>query len=334
MSGTDSDIDLCYKAYDNIHEANNHGSPTKIGVTARNMKTDPAFRKLKLLLFDDLFGIKTKKVHKKMSYLRAGFDYDHRGNRRYLFTLEEKHEIVDAIIKLSAQHDCLERRETQDIATEIIARRDERYVAEKRVSLQTIDNICKRHGILQKRPISTYQRKATPSKTTVQRLYENISTLFTKNHYRRSLIFNMDELWVAHQDKAPRNNVLYPLGDKPHRQCAQDAEHITLVGCIAADGTFVSPAFIVKKGLNQENKIDQYDLSLYPIHNNLSGFMDGKALLWWVKEVFLPEVVRRRKIVGNLPVVLFWDAHSTRTNVAVRQWLQFNGVDIVILQQV
>ena len=87
----------------------------------------------------------------------------------------------------------------------------------------------------------------------------------------------------------------------------------------------------MKKGLNQENKIDQYDLSLYPIHNNLSGFMDGKALLWWVKEVFLPEVVRRRKIVGNLPVVLFWDAHSTRTNVAVRQWLQCNGVDMVIL---
>ena len=85
MSGTDSDIDLCYKVYDNIHEANNHGSPTKIGVTARNLKkTDPAFRKLKLLLFDDLFGIKTKKVHKKMSYLRAGFDYAHRGNRRYL----------------------------------------------------------------------------------------------------------------------------------------------------------------------------------------------------------------------------------------------------------
>ena len=98
-------------------------------------QTYPAFRKLKLLLFDDLFGIKTKKVHKKMSYLRAGFDYDHRGNRRYLFILEEEHEIVDAIIKRSAQHDCLERRETQDIATEIIARRDERYVTEKRVSL-------------------------------------------------------------------------------------------------------------------------------------------------------------------------------------------------------
>lgn len=108
---------------------------------------------------------------------------------------------------------------------------------------------------------------------------------------------------MAHQDKTPLNKVLFPLGDKPHKKCAPDFEHITLVGCIAADGSSVPASFIVKNKLNQQSQLEEHHLVLYPIYGNRSGFMDGSVLQWWVSTVFLPEVERRR-ILGDLPAVL------------------------------
>lgn len=91
---------------------------------------------------------------------------------------------------------------------------------QKRVSLQVIISPCKEHDLFQARPERLYERKTTPSRVTVEKLYANIATLFNRNHYRQELIFNMDESWVAHQDKMPLNKVLFPLGDKPHKKCA------------------------------------------------------------------------------------------------------------------
>lgn len=64
----------------------------------------------------------------------------------------------------------MDRNEVRDIAIDIIAKRDIRYVSEKKVSFQAIDNLCKRHGLLQARPERLYERKATPSRVTVEKL--------------------------------------------------------------------------------------------------------------------------------------------------------------------
>ena len=59
---------------------------------------------------------------------------------------------------------------------------------------------------------------------------------------------------------------------------ALDFEHITLDRCIAADGLSVPASFIVKNGLNQQSKLEEHHLALYPIYGYRSGFMDGSAL--------------------------------------------------------
>lgn len=94
---------------------------------------------------------------------------------------------------------------------------------QKRVSLQVIISPCKEHDLFQARPERLYERKTTPSRVTVEKLYANIATLFNRNHYRQELIFNMDESWVAHQDKTfsirlyshlvaiPTRNALQPV---------------------------------------------------------------------------------------------------------------------------
>ena len=238
---------------------------------------------------------------------------------------------MNTIISRSEKHDCLTRSEIRDIATGKVAKRNVKYALERTVSYHAVDNLIERHGLQKGSAKTLYQRKATPPRATVKILFDNINHLRNKNHYRKEMIFNMDESWVAHQDKQLQTLVVYPVTGQPHRKLAPDCTHITLVGCIAADGTSVPASFIVKNGLTQKKLLEKRDLTFVKSYGNSSGFMDAAALLWWVKEIFLPEVQKRREVLGNVPALLIWDAHKTRTNADVLQWLKVNAVDVLIL---
>ena len=123
---SESDISLCWQAYYEIQSANNFGTPTKIAIEVRKLKkNNPTYKKLKLGVFYNLFRINTKRLYRKCANLKAGFDYDHRNQLRYLFTEAEELEIVNTIISRSEKHDCLTRSEIRDIATGIITKKCE-----------------------------------------------------------------------------------------------------------------------------------------------------------------------------------------------------------------
>ena len=114
----------------------------------------------------------------------------------------------------------------------------------------------------------------------------------------------MDETGINEYQNAKNKQVVVHnsfVGNKTHYPVARDTKHATLVACIAADGSAVSPLVVVKhKTIRQ----DLHDLCWTPekvcIKHSASGYITHVIFMKWLRETFIPSVNERRARIGNM----------------------------------
>jgi hypothetical protein len=146
-------------------------------------------------------------------------------------------------------------------------------------------------------------------------------------------IYNMDEM--GHQEWADRQEkVCYVPKSHPHEHVyfpvSRTGKRITIVGCIAADGSFCKPLVVIpRKTYDRDLALTGITEEKVQIYYQIKGYMDKAIFLSWLSDVFLPEVARRREALDyEGHAVLIMDNCSAHTGLDVEEVCEAHGVII------
>jgi hypothetical protein len=131
-------------------------------------------------------------------------------------------------------------------------------------------------------------------------------------------VFNMDEM--GHQDWADaKETVCYGSADSTEDRLyypvPRTGKRITLIACIAADGSFLRPALVIaRKTFDDELALQGYTSEKVEVYSQSKAFIDADIFTDWFQDTFVPEVNRRRTVHSyDGPAFLIMDnctAHS------------------------
>jgi hypothetical protein len=132
-------------------------------------------------------------------------------------------------------------------------------------------------------------------------------------------VFNMDEMGHQTWADAPNKKCYVPTTHPGHEvpyPVPRTGKRITLVACVAADGSFLKPTIIIPR---KTIDLDLYTLGLTPekveIFQQCKGYIDRPFFDEWVAATFVLELERRRQQWQySGPAVLMLDnctAHQT-----------------------
>jgi hypothetical protein len=134
-------------------------------------------------------------------------------------------------------------------------------------------------------------------------------------------VFNMDEM--GHQDWADaKETVCYgPANSTEERlyyPVPRSGKRITLIACIATDGSFLRPGLVIaRKTYDNELALQGYTSEKVEIYSQSKSFVDRDIFLDWFQDTFVAEVNKRRTQYDyNGPAFLIMDnctAHSGPT---------------------
>jgi hypothetical protein len=125
-------------------------------------------------------------------------------------------------------------------------------------------------------------------------------------------VFNMDEM--GHQDWADRaeKTCVVPVshaGDYVYVPVSRAGKRITLIACIARDGSTLRPEVIIpRKTVDIDMVLTGLTSEKVTIRSQRHGFIDTRIFDSWFEETFIPELLRRRAVHGYQgPAVLLID---------------------------
>jgi hypothetical protein len=107
----------------------------------------------------------------------------------------------------------------------------------------------------------------------------------------------MDEM--GHQEYAdakPKTCVVPShVEAKSHYSVSRRGKRITLIACVSADGSYVTPALIIPRA-TYEDELAEYGLTdeKIVIYSQKNAFMDRDIFFDWLKEVFRPDLIAWR----------------------------------------
>jgi hypothetical protein len=171
---------------------------------------------------------------------------------------------------------------------------------------------------------------------TQEQIRAYFHTLYeTVNGVPAHFLFNMDEMghqpWADARDKVcfvPTNHsgatVNYPV--------SRTGRRITLIGCIAADGSFLRPSVIIPR------KTYDDDLMLYgltpekvDVYHQKKGYIDKDIFFTWMTDTFVPELERRRMQFGYGPACPIMDNCTSHTGEDIDAICQAHRINIIWL---
>jgi hypothetical protein len=144
-------------------------------------------------------------------------------------------------------------------------------------------------------------------------------------------IYNMDEM--GHQESADRHEKIcyVPMRHtQPHvyYPVPRSGRRITLIGCIAADGSYCKPfVMIPRKTYDLDLALTGLTEEKVTVDLQRKGYTDKITFLTWINIVFLPEVTRRRESFnhkGN--AILIMDNCTAHTGLEVDELFDANGI--------
>jgi hypothetical protein len=149
-------------------------------------------------------------------------------------------------------------------------------------------------------------------------------------------VFNMDEM--GHQDWADAHtkicyvpselaaaHISYPVSRKGKR--------ITLIACIAADGSFLRPALVIsRKTFEDELMLFGYTEEKIDIYDQPKAYIDRDIFITWLSDTFVPEVaVRREKYNYSGPVFLIMDNCTSHSGDDFEEMCTENGIIPILI---
>jgi len=280
----------------------------------------------------DLFGIlnvKPKRYYRKVKKVMNGFDYDLQ-TKCTIFNDEEGRELILFIQMNAERRTCLSKADVVMKATEIVSRRRVELNFGVQLDFDSVIDWCKSHGVHFGRSWDRYHVQAISDRESIEQMVANIHLMMKLWHYPPELIANMDETWVALQDKVYSGVVAYTDGCKPISIAPADGSHITLIGCITLSGEVVTPVTILPTSLKTASLIDHNKLWRLNYCVNPSGFMNGDIFAMWIDRILGPWFDRRRTNPFQ-HALLICDAHSSRMNERAKQALKRHRIDMIVL---
>jgi hypothetical protein len=137
-------------------------------------------------------------------------------------------------------------------------------------------------------------------------------------------IFNMDEM--GHQEWADRQEIVCVVpvehdDDVVSLPVPRTGKRITLISCIALDGSFLKPVVIIpRKTVDADIQLTGMTPEKVTIKSQVHGFVSGQIFESWFEETFLPELSIRRTAFGYAgPSVLLMDNCTSHTSDRFRQ---------------
>jgi hypothetical protein len=125
-------------------------------------------------------------------------------------------------------------------------------------------------------------------------------------------VFNMDEM--GHQQWADRKEITCVVpsqheGDHVNFPVQRTGKRITLIACIALDGSFLKPTIIIpRKTVDTDLLLTGLTSEKVTIKSQPNGFINTPIFDSWVQETFLPELRRRREVFDyEGPALLLMD---------------------------
>ena len=168
----------------------------------------------------------------------------------------------------------------------------------------------------------------------IVQFYEDLSLFFAKNNVPDSFCFNVDESGFQPWADATNELVVIPV-DANEKEIFFPIDRTTkrssLVSAIAADGTYLGPLLIIpRKTIEKEMLACGYrPENNYHIVSQESGFITSLIWDYWVEEIFIPEVQRRRqKYNYSGDVVLLLDGCSSHSTDFFLDECTYNGITI------
>ena len=138
------------------------------------------------------------------------------------------------------------------------------------------------------------------------------------------LLFNCDESSDKVTNKYKTKKIIVPKTNNPIPYFPQDpcSTHITLLIAIGTDLTCLRPFVIVTRKTTDDDTdhLGLPDSKIALIRYSKSGYINSDLFLEWLNEIFIPEIRKRRKLIGdqNAKACLLMDNHvSHHSNDAI-----------------
>jgi hypothetical protein len=146
-------------------------------------------------------------------------------------------------------------------------------------------------------------------------------------------VLNMDEM--GHQEWADRQVKLcyVPLAHSEKQvyvPVSRLGKRITLVACVAADGSFMKPFVIIpRKTVDADLPLTGMTQEKLTVHSQPKGFITTEIFEAWFDEIFVPELnARRSRQEYNGRAVLMLDGCTAHSSPRVNQLCEANNVKL------
>ena len=162
--------------------------------------------------------------------------------------------------EVAINEECITFQDTIRMTNSLVAKRRTDILTGHSISETAMREWLKKNNFLISQPLSSYKANARMDQSTVRQLFENMKMLRDSEKYPKNLILNMNECWVSTENKQYHGKVIHTKEIDPIHNQTADGKHVTLIGCIAADGEFVEPSYIIPSPLLNKKKVEDYCL--------------------------------------------------------------------------
>ena len=140
----------------------------------------------------------------------------------------------------------------------------------------------------------------------------------------------MDETWVSTEKLFSNEYVITNNNIAPLIENTSCGQHITMIGCISANGDKVRSSYILPHTLKCEKLIVENNLTKLKYWCNPSGFMNSTILCNWVREVLYPHIKEERGN-SNAKALLIVDSHCTRNDPSFIALLKQHDIHLLVI---
>jgi hypothetical protein len=141
-------------------------------------------------------------------------------------------------------------------------------------------------------------------------------------------LYNMDETSVKLSDQHVK--VISKQGaPRPRKISDKFGEHLTLVLCVPASGTYVKPLLIL--ALKTLPRLDPITETFFYISGQANGSITKQIFFNWTVDIFLPHIAEMRKLYNEPDewILLLVDGHNSRDFMP--SIIEFNAHKVLVL---
>jgi hypothetical protein len=144
-------------------------------------------------------------------------------------------------------------------------------------------------------------------------------------------VFNMDEM--GHQEWADRQTrtcfvPVYHEHDHVAYPVSRTGKRITLVACIAADGSYTKPLIVIpRKTIDEDLFLTGLTAEKVELYSQAKGYIDTQIFEAWLENTLVVEVEKRREAHGYTgPAILAMDNCTAHASPTIDALFQAHGI--------